>query len=276
MLAAPFSTFTTEATLVDTSRTTNATADAPELPSRTLATTIIVPEAPGPFPLIILDHGLVGSSSKLSRLATSWARAGFVVALPTFPLTSDLNPDALAHENDVVNQPGDVSFVIDSVLAMNGDDSSPLFGRVDAAHIGVAGHSLGASTVYGVALNTCCLDERIGAAIILSGVVEVSPGTADYSRQLPVLIVHADTDPELPIAGDQAVYDELAGPKWFVTLLGGDHTTGFENPDSPYNDVVAATTTDFWNEYLAAVPGSLDALRAEAVVDGVSTLQTNQ
>ena len=276
VLEPPFPTLTLDETFVDASRPTGATADAPALPSRTLVTKVLYPDAPGPFPLIILAHGLVGSADKLTRLGTAWATAGYVVALPTFPLTSDADPDVIAHEDDVANQPADVSFIIDQLTALVADDSSPMYGRIDLSRIGIAGHSLGATTVYGVVFDDCCIDPRIGAAMIMSGTVEVSPGTTDYSRPLPVMTLHGDSDTELDIAEDLGIYAQLAGPKFFVTLIGGEHTTGFENADSPYNALVEATTTDFWNQYLSAVPGALDALRRDANVEGLSTLQTDQ
>ena len=275
VLSAPFPTQTVEQSFVDASRPTPATASSPEVASRTIATTIVYPQAPGPFPLIVLNHGLTGMPSKLSRISTAWAAAGYVVAMPAFPLTNGSVIDASANVGDVVNQPGDVSFVIDSVLALNGDDSSPLFGRVDAEHIGVAGHSLGSATTYAVALNSCCLDERIDAIVIMAGFVFIAADN-DYSRALPVMILHGDADPVLNISLDQGVYDQLAGPKWFVTLFGGMHSTGFEDYNTPHDAVVDRATTDFWNAYLSDRQGATDALRADAVVAGLSTLQTSE
>ena len=275
VLSAPFPTQTVEQSFVDASRPTPATASSPEVASRTIATTIVYPQAPGPFPLIVLNHGLTGMPSKLSRISTAWAAAGYVVAMPAFPLTNGSVIDASANVGDVVNQPGDVSFVIDSVLALNGDDSSPLFGRVDAEHIGVAGHSLGSATTYAVALNSCCLDERIDAIVIMAGFVFIAADN-DYSRALPVMILHGDADPVLNISLDQGVYDQLAGPKWFVTLFGGMHSTGFEDYNTPHDAVVDRATTDFWNAYLSDRHGATDALRVDAVVAGLSTLQTTE
>ena len=60
-----------------------------------------------------------------------------------------------------VNQPGDVSFVIDEVLAANDDPSSPLHGLVDPDAIGVVGHSLGGATTWAVSFDTATRDERI-------------------------------------------------------------------------------------------------------------------
>ena len=271
---APFATTTVTQTFVDPSRPTPATPSSAELPTRTIATTIVYPEAPGPFPLIVLNHGLTGLPSKLSRISTAWASAGYVVAMPAFPLTNGSVTDASGNVNDVVNQPGDDSFVIDSMLALSADDSSPLYGRVDGEHIGVAGHSLGSATTYGVALNSCCLDERIDAIVIMAGFVFIASADNDYSRPLPVMIVHGDADPVLNISLDQDVYTQLAGPKWFVTLIGGTHSTGIEDVGTAYDPVVDSSTTDFWNAYLSGDTGAEGALRTDAVVAGVSTLQS--
>ena len=273
---APFSVLHLEQTFVDTLRPTPKTSTAPELPSRTIVTSLVVPEAPGPFPLIVLSHGLTGTPAKLTRLADAWATAGFVVALPAFPLTNGSVPDAAANAGDIVNQPADVSFVIDQVLALNADDTSRLYGRVDGDRIGVAGHSLGAATTYGVTFSPCCTDDRIDAVVILAGLVLVQPDENDYSRPLPVMIVHGDADPVLDISLDTDVYAQLAGPKWFVTLHGGTHSTGFENLGTPYDAIVDASTTDFWDATLGGSATAADALRRAAVVDGLSSLETSE
>jgi predicted dienelactone hydrolase len=259
-----------------------ATATSPELASRTIVTTVAAPDAPGPFPLIVLSHGLTGTPAKMSRLAEAWATAGYVVALPAYPLTNGGAPNAVGNAGDVLQQPADVPFVIDQMLALNTDDTSPLYGRIDGERIGAAGHSLGAATTYGVTFSSCCIDERIDAIVILAGFLLVHPEADDYSRQIPVMIVHGDADPVLNISLDRMAYDLLTGPKWFVTLHGGSHSSGIENLGTPYDALVDAATTDFWNAYLAdssnaaSVTAAKDALRRDAVVDGLSSLETTE
>lgn len=272
---APFEVATTYLTFVDTSRPTIATAESAERPERTIATRIVYPLGPGPFPLIVLSHGLTGRPEGLSQLATAWATAGYVVALPAFPLTNGSVPNAGANVGDVANQPDDVSFVIESMLVLDDDDSGPLSGRIDADRIGVAGHSLGAATTYGVAFNDCCRDDRINAVVILAGLTLVQPERNDFAVELPVLILHGDADRTLNIALDIAVYEQLAGPKWFVTLFGGTHSPPFDNVPSPFDGLVERVTTDFWNGYLSDDASALDALRVDAVVDGLSALETD-
>jgi predicted dienelactone hydrolase len=88
----------------------------------------------------------------------AWAAARYVVVAPAFPLTSNVTPGG-GHPGDVTNQPADVTFVINEVLKMSrAKAGGPLAGLIDKRHIGVAGLSLGGSTVYGLIANTCCRD----------------------------------------------------------------------------------------------------------------------
>lgn len=270
----PFETATMSETFVDTSRPT-VPLSGPQLPSRTIDTTIVYPQGSGPFPLIVMSHGIGGAPKGYTVLSGVWASLGYVVALPAFPLTNDRAPGAETNLFDGVNQPKDVSFVIDQLLGLNGDDKSPLFGRIDADRIGVAGHSFGAATTYALTFAGCCRDPRIKAVVILAGLIFIDPDNNDFSRPLPILIMHGDADTTLNIALDTAVYPQLAGPKWFVTLLGANHSSPFVNGHSKWTKIVHDTTSDFWNGTLGNDPSSLQTLRTDAVVEGVSTLESS-
>src|SRR5262249_61512946 len=139
---------TWQVTPPDTSRSTDATASTPAQPKRVLATTITYPVGvKHPVPLVVLAHGDNGHPNKFSRLIGAWAAAGYVVAAPAFPLTSNMAPGG-GTPGDVRNQPTDVSFVIDEILKMGQPRSGgPLAGLIDGRHIGVAGLSLGGATV---------------------------------------------------------------------------------------------------------------------------------
>ncbi len=271
----PFQVELDEATFVDESRAADGAVDSTDAPSRTLATRIKYPLAPGPFPLIVFAHGLTGSPDNFDEMTTQWAAAGYVVAAPAFPLTNRTVPDASKNLADLANQPGDVSFVIDSVLALAADDQSLLYGRVDIDTIGLAGHSFGAGTTYGTVYGRCCEDPRIDAAIILAGFNPFGDGM-DFSRELPILIVHGDNDPVLNVALDDAIYPLLAGPKWYVTMLGADHGLGFDDPTAQQHALLEQLTLEFWNGTLAADTAQFDALGTDAAVDGVATLQHDE
>jgi predicted dienelactone hydrolase len=255
-------------TFVDPSRPTGPPIGTPD---RTLVTTIRFPETGGPYPLIVLAHGFNGHPRKFTELTEAWARAGYVVAAPAFPLTND----ELAGERvvaDFSNQPADVSFVIDQLLELSEGRNDALRGRLDPARIGVAGLSLGGVTTFAVTYNTCCRDPRIDAAITMAGARFPYDGTYELV-DVPLLLFHGDADPVLPYAGSADAYAEAAAPKFFVTILGGGHSPPFEDDDDPADEMVTAVTIDFWNLFLAEVPGTIDELVTDATVAGLSTLQ---
>jgi dienelactone hydrolase len=275
----PFDITTVSETLVDTSRVTPATDDAPELASRTLETTIISPSSAGPFPLIVFSHGLTGEPARHTELSSAWARAGYVVAMPAFPLTNASVANANGNVADVANQPGDVSFVIDQVLAANADPASPLHDKVLTDRIGIAGHSLGGATTYGVVQNDCCRDDRIDAVIVMSGVRLVNPAGDHLGSMPPTMLLHGVADPVLKVTLADEIYPQLGAPKWYVRLLVAGHAEAYENTPSPSDEVVTAATTDFWQAYLGPQagppdPAILDRLRRDAAVDQISTVQS--
>jgi hypothetical protein len=145
---------------VDGTRGTPAWAGEPALPSRTLPTEVWYPttaangdaapveDAPlasgSRFPLVVNSPGLgdVGAGEAYAGIAL--ATHGYVVASPTFPLTSTtfLLAPAGPYLQDVVNQPADVSFLIDQLTTASAP-AEFLAGAVDTKRIGVSGLSLG-------------------------------------------------------------------------------------------------------------------------------------
>ena len=250
-------------TFVDSSRPT--TANGAEIaPDRTLVTDIYVPEGEGPFPLVVIAHGYVGHARKFTELAESWAQDGYVVAVPTFPVTNDEYeaPDIFGY----VDQPADVSFVIDEVLASES--------KADGDRIGLAGLSLGGATTYGVMFNPCCVDERIDAAIVMSGFRMPFDGDADrFDPARPLMVVHGTTDEAIPYEGSDAVYRDAPTPKYYVTFENGSHASPFENSESPHDEVATAITRDFWKAYLLDDADAADALIEDATADGLSHLE---
>src|SRR5262249_13555074 len=94
---------------VGTRPPTAAPGDPADSPRRTLPTDLYIPTSSTPRPLIMFSHGYHGAPRKFSELFRAWARAGYMVAAPRFPLTSDRG-DPYDEVGDVVNQPGDISF----------------------------------------------------------------------------------------------------------------------------------------------------------------------
>jgi dienelactone hydrolase len=234
---------------------------------RTLVTQIREPSpAPAtPVPMILAVHGLDGSPDSLAPLLDGWTRADYVVVAPTFPKTAkDARGKALRSE--VVDQAADARYVLDQVL-----DHPGRYG-IDPDAVGAAGMSLGGMTVYGLISHTCCADGRIDAAVVMAGVHDVFPSGRYVHQDVPVLLLHGDTDKGFH--NSTSAYEQLAAPKWFVTLHGEGHSPPFEVPRGPASEIVDATTVAFWNRYLkhdtAAEQQIVDAV---AATNGTATLQ---
>jgi dienelactone hydrolase len=252
-------------TFVDLHHTTPAWGGSPELPTRTLVTTILYPASgptgssattgatpdkrAGPFPLIVFAHGLGGTPQGYINVLTAWASEGFVVAAPLFPL-SNANVSGGPDAGDVVNQPEDMSYVIDAVLHDSQVPNGTLSGLVDPKEIGAAGHSNGAVTTLGLVANTCCDDSRVKAAIVMAGTTEgFPPGHYDFSKAPPLLLVHGTADQLIPYRSAPLIYNEAQGPKGLLTLEGGSHDAAGGQVGRSASTVIR-TTTDFFEAYL--------------------------
>jgi dienelactone hydrolase len=193
------------------------------------------------LPLLLAIHGADGDPSRLAPLLDVWAKAGYVVAAPTFLKTKkDARGKALASE--VALQAADARFVLDELL----DHAAAL--HVDDGRVGVTGMSLGGMTVYGLISHTCCRDGRIGAAIVMAGVHDDFPDGWYVHQKMPVLLIQGDADVGYHHSRD--AYPQLAPPKWFITLHGERHSPPFEVPRGKVAGLVDVTTTLFWNRYL--------------------------
>jgi dienelactone hydrolase len=261
---APFEVEVVSETFVDTERPTPAGEATPAEPERTLVTRLAFPAEGGPYPLIVLSHGLTGHPDEYTETVPMWASDGFVVASPRFPLTNREAPGASGNVADVANQPGDVSFVIDQVLAANDDPASPLHGRVDPEAIGVVGHSLGAATTWAVSFDTATRDDRVDSTVIFAGLtLPMEGGELELDSGIPLLVLHGDED-DVPIGADLAAYEQAVSPKWFVTLHGARHVPPFTDAESPHDELVTRTVLDFWHGTLDGDAEALDRVTPDA------------
>lgn len=259
-------------TLVDTTRATPDQPDTgvPPADQRVLETTFTYPDAPGPFPLIVFAHGHNGHPRKFTDLFEAWAAAGFVVAAPTFPLSNDEVPGR-ATVFDLPEQPGDVSFVISEALAANDADDGPLAGRIDPDRIGIGGLSLGGATAYEAAFGECCRDERIDAVAVFDALRPDLTGL-QLDSGLPLLVIHADRDPAIPIATAEEAFALAVPPKYLIVLHEVMHAAAYENDPDPADELVRDASTAFWRRYLTDDPTAAAAFGAAARLDGLSTV----
>jgi dienelactone hydrolase len=250
-------------TFVDQSRRTEAPDPAASAPNRTLETLITYPKGEGPFPLIVLAHGQTGHPDKFMELTTAWASAGYVIAGPVFPLTS--NQATFETVGDYVNQPADMSFVIDQMIEFSGGDG-PLAGLVDGDRIGATGLSLGGSTAYGLAFDECCRDERVDAITVMAG--QLLPFDESFEwPSVPLFIIHGQDDN----LGEP--YTRAAPPKYVMTIQRPIHSAPFEDTPDEADSLVVTVTIDFWHGYLYEADEALDALESDANIPRVATLK---
>jgi len=259
-------------TFVDTSRPAGSQSNVRTLPAR-----VLVPDGRHDHPLIVFAHGFSANGPVYTNLLRQVAAEGYVVALPTFPLSSAGTPGG-PQLGDYVNQPADVSFVITQLLALDAQAGSPLAGRIDEDHIGVSGHSLGAITTLGFA-NTCCLDPRVDAIAPIAGLRAGFPGSFFPAGTPPLLLIHGDADATVPYSGSTSAYADAPAPKFLVTLLGAGHVPfriGFTVPPTvPASEVVTVDAlVAFFDRYLENGPRGLRHLRNAADEPGVATLQS--
>lgn len=238
-------------------------------PTRMLPTELYLPSGKGRRPLVIFAHGYDGDPAKFTELLGHWAAAGFVVAAPRFPITyTGAAAGPLARAGDIAQQPRDMTFVLDRLLA--GKYAS----RIDRTRIGAAGLSLGGGTTWGLVTDRNHLDKRIRAAIVMDG-NRFGFGDDTYvQNRIPVLVYHADHDYSLPFASAQKDYARLAPPKYFVTLFETVHAQPYENDPDPADDMVRQSSVDFWRAYLLGDAKARSEIVATATVPGVSTAES--
>jgi dienelactone hydrolase len=266
----PFAVGLREVTFVDHSRTVQFPGSAPQ--PRTLETLIRYPthgrasdtdlggappaRADGPFPLIIFGHGFNVTPEPYASLLRAWTRAGYIVAAPIFPL-ENANAPGGANENDLVNQPRDMSFLITSLLALSAERSGFLSGLIEPNRVAVTGQSDGGETALAVAYNRYFLDRRVDAAVILSGAKIPGVGGFDFpSPSPPLLATQGTADTINPPSFTYGFYDLAPPPKYLLRLFGAPHLPPYTY-EQPQLGIVERTTVAFLDRYLKGEPRSI-------------------
>jgi len=247
----------TTMTFVDGSRPTMANGTAPALPSRTLVTEIwyptdafpnvsedehrdaVVAQNGRPYPLVIYSHGFISMRTAGGFIGRHLASYGYVVAAPDFPLSRAGAPGG-PNVLDVVNQPGDVSFLITQLLTLAADAHSTFAQAIDAQRIGLTGLSLGGETTYLTAFDAIFRDARVRAAAPIAGPACSFGKDFFGTTRLPLLILHGDLDAIVPYQANAVfAFGEANPPKYLVTLKGATHTAFadlgnlFDNTNNP-------------------------------------------
>jgi len=186
--------------------------------------------APGPFPVLVYNHG--GSWSRFTSSFTTeeLASHGYVVisvghngfnktqflpdgasvipdTLPFPDPTGDLLTDALggwAYLGDLhfPQWVADAAFVLDQLETLN--ESGLLQDRLDLGNIGMYGWSFGGAT----SIEMITVDDRVGAAIDHDGQLFGSAPQAGTSK--PFMLMHGGGVPEAPPSDDPEVAEANA------------------------------------------------------------------
>ncbi|MFK7986365.1 MAG: alpha/beta hydrolase family protein [Sandaracinaceae bacterium] len=186
-------------------------ADAPDcVRTQTRAADAPDPESSGDrWPLVVFSHCHVCTRFDVASVAERLAGFGIAVAAPDHEentLWDELDGDAAAVGSEFLEvRVGDVSFVLDRLLA--GDDALPteLRARFDAARVGVMGHSFGAATA-GIA---AARDDRILAGLAMAAPLTALGGGARINTiDTPFLFLVAKEDNSIGEAGNGLIRSE--------------------------------------------------------------------
>ena len=174
-------------------------------------------------------------------LARFLASQGYIVAAANFPLTRFGTPGG-PQFTDVINQPGDVSFIIDSLLGWSETAENRFAGCVDRKRIAAVGLSLGGLTTTLLTFHPEFRDPRIQAAVSIAGPVALLGRDFFNTASIPFMMIAADIDAMVDYQQNAVQFRAWLPDATFVTLQGGSHT-GFagmaarlfrwvDNPDS--------------------------------------------
>lgn len=261
----PYSVGSAEFVFVDTSRPTDENRGNPGKPERTFPTTLWYPEdASGALPLIVHSHGIVSARDELAYLMEQLASYGYVVAATEYPLTSGATLGG-ANANDVMNQPADVSFLIDSILAL--ESKQPFGGKVDESKIGLTGFSLGGLTTILATYHPRWRDPRIAASVAIAGPAVAFTEQFYTTSDVPFLMISGTADALIDTQYNASIIPNRNDSSDLVIIAGGTHL-GFvaaaepsfrfmHNPDSLGCSAVLSVLDEDPNEVFANL-GSID------------------
>ena len=194
---------------------------------------LLPPGGEGPFPLVLLQHGALGSKEApyMLPVGAPWARAGAAVMSIDFPLHGERSSSKLGtllHGALGLGDPaGEAGHrvlaeflhqaVVDLRRALDAAEELPM---LDAGRVAYAGLSLGSM----VGASFCALDPRPRAAVLALGGGGFGDSELDPVAQVgrisprPLLFVNARHDERVPPARAEALHAAAGEPKqvlWF-------------------------------------------------------------
>lgn len=217
--------------------------------------------APGQYPTLLWSHGFYSNPQMQEGMTKFLAEAGYIVVAPAYPYTKKDGPKF--NKFDVPNQAVDASYVITQMLK----PGNPLAQSIDPDRLGAIGHSGGGTTTDW--LFTGHRDPRLKVGVILAG----RPTAAYRGSPVPLLFVHGDKDPVVAYSQGRESYGADPWPKAFLTIQGGEHGAGTNDPERGHVQAMA-TLLDFLTWGLNGDDAARLRLAADATQAGVTRFES--
>tara|TARA_Y100001947_G_scaffold26639_1_gene20111 strand:- start:3411 stop:4232 length:822 start_codon:yes stop_codon:yes gene_type:complete len=157
----------------------------------------------------------------MTYMLENLASHGYIIAATDYPLTNGGTPGG-ANATDVVNQPADVSFLIDSVIALEGNEK-PFEGLIDINRIGLTGLSLGGLTTTLTTYHPRWRDPRIKAAVSIAGPSAMFMEYFYTTSDIPFLMIAGTSDALIDHKYNAAIIPERIENGMLITIEGGSH-----------------------------------------------------
>lgn len=246
--------------LTDQSRITQANKEATQKPSRRLEGRAYYPiengeNQPGPAPLIVFSHGFSSSHRGGEYLGRYLAGLGYVVAMVDFPMTH-MSADGGPFVKDVVNQPRDVSFLIDQLLSLAMLPEHELHDLIDPERIGVMGVSLGGFTSTLIGFHRTMRDDRVDSVISIAGPTYFLTPRFFENRDLPFMMIGGAYDVLVPFESNAANIQDKDSDAWLVSIERGAHTA-FSGPTAAFRFLDNVDVIGCW-AVLRSIEGDMD------------------
>lgn len=213
-----------DVTLTDSTRPTQAHGDYVGSDQRVFKTRIWHPQPlHGLHPVVIYSHGFMSRRTGGSYLADHLVSHGYIVVAMDYPL-SRMGAPGGALIKDVVNQPADISFLLDQLLSWHQDRGHQFHGAIDDDRIAAVGLSLGGLTSTLAAFHPQMGDPRIDAAVSLAGPsFNLAPRFFRH-RAVPFMMVASPIDPMVAYSVNAADIPQRVPGSVLVTIDGASHT----------------------------------------------------
>lgn len=175
------------------------------------------------MPLVLYSHGMMGNFDEGLHYANHFVSHGYIFVAPNFPLTNMSNGQE-ANAVDVVNQPADISFILDEILRRNSDKQDVLYGRIDTDQLVAMGLSLGGMTTHMLGYDPQRMDTRFNSLVAIAAPSVMFTGKFFASREVPYLAVASPKDSFIEYTSNALAVLEKIKPATLVTIADGSHT----------------------------------------------------